>query len=146
VCCRNEKLMMTAQESIGWSVAGWSEGALLACVPSDVTVCTRPTRATTKIPETSVIVPVPEMLYCTVLYEYIAVRFSTCSTTSFLTSNKRASRTVPSYYYAYGRRDGWFARAGHSLTNSTCFLTSPDLSQLRTLAVKLPASRHQRKK
>ncbi len=42
------------QERLGLSVAGWSEGALLTRVPSDVTVCTRPTRATTKILETSV--------------------------------------------------------------------------------------------
>ena len=33
---------------------GWSEGALLACDPYDVTFCTRPTRATTIILETSV--------------------------------------------------------------------------------------------
>ena len=52
---------MTVRERLGLSVAGWSEGALLTRVPSDVTVCTRPTWATTKILETSVrVVPVED--------------------------------------------------------------------------------------
>jgi hypothetical protein len=45
---------VTVRERLGLSVAGWSEGALLTRVPSDVTVCSRPARATTKILETSV--------------------------------------------------------------------------------------------
>jgi hypothetical protein len=54
---------VTALERLGLSVAGWSEGALLTRVPSDVTVCARPTRATTKILETSVRVGIQNSAY-----------------------------------------------------------------------------------